>query len=70
MKILESGVEMTHEELRKSKAGKTCACGCGVGLDTNNMWIESRDGIGCDCGCTIGAFSSPGESAAAYIPNP
>jgi len=50
LKVLKSGVEMTPEEMRKSRGG-LCACGCGVGVDSDAPSNGSESGSGCYCSC-------------------
>lgn len=53
MKVLKSGVEMTPEEMTKSRGGM-CACGCGVGRDADGPWVSSDNGTLCSCSCEPG----------------
>lgn len=66
MKILKSGVEMTPEELIASKAGKSCACSCQMGFDTNNMWVLGSEQTTCFCGCIEDGFNDGNTSAHKY----
>jgi len=51
MKILKSGIEMTPEELRESKAGKRCACSCQMSYDTADLHLIGDEDHSCYCGC-------------------
>jgi hypothetical protein len=65
MKVLRSGVQLTESELKKIKGGKACACGCGVGYDSQQLAYSG--GNGCLCGCTSGGSSWDSNSHAALI---
>jgi len=66
MKVLKSGIEMTPEELKASKAGKACACSCQLGVDTENMWNIGAEATLCACGCTYLPYLGSATSACTY----
>ena len=66
MKILKSGIEMTPEELKASKAGKACACSCQLGFDTENLWNFGAEETACECGCAMAPFYGSWWSAYDY----
>lgn len=68
MKILKSGVEMTQEELRASKAGKDCACACQQGFDTENMFTLGDEDHLCACGCIIKVLYLSTAGSANFYP--
>lgn len=69
MKVLKSGVEMTPEEMRKSRGG-LCACGCAPGREADSPWAGSDNGTNCQCSCEPGdqqADAKTWEGAWNYI---
>lgn len=59
MKVLKSGIEMTKEELNKTKGG-LCSCACGIRIGSMNVSVVSEDGNQlCSCG---GCSSIDGNS--------
>jgi hypothetical protein len=74
MRILKSRVEMTPEELIKSRAGQTCACACQEGFDSEQLFVNSEIGSpsSCFCGCIDintpeSSMISSAGSAAKYV---
>lgn len=66
MKILKSGIEMTPEEMIKTRGGR-CACGCEGGYVSGELWVIADENKECQCGCTTsGAWNSPLVSAREY----
>ncbi len=53
MKVLKSGVEMTPEEMQKTK-GAMCACGCGIGVNSSSPFTGGSHGGDCFCACEPG----------------
>lgn len=53
MKILKSGIEMNHEELKAIKGG-ACACSCLPGFNSGSLNISGDEDDDCYCGCSPG----------------
>jgi len=69
MKILKSGVEMTPEELRKSRGG-ACACGCSIGIGADSGTNGGDQGDTCFCSCDPYddlARDNMGKDASKYV---
>jgi len=69
MKVLNCGVEMTPEELRKSRGGM-CACGCSVGIGADSGTNGAEQGDTCFCSCDLDNESerhATSDGAAKYV---